>query len=104
VVRADRAQRALDLVAAGPRPDLVLSDVVMPDGMNGIELARRLRAAWPHLPIVLTTGYNFVSSDPSVEFPLLPKPYKRADLAAALERALGAGPAAGLTVIKGGAG
>jgi signal transduction histidine kinase len=105
VVRADRAQRALDLVAGGgPRPDLVLSDVVMPDGMNGIELARRLRALLPHLPIVLTTGYNFVSGDPSVEFPLLPKPYKRADLAAALERALGAGPAAGLPVIKGGAG
>jgi two-component system, NtrC family, sensor kinase len=105
VIGANRAQRALEIVAAGePKVDLVLTDIVMPDGMSGLDLARHLRAEWPHLPVVLMTGYNFASGEPSVEFPLLHKPYKRAELAAVLERTLGAEPAAGLTVIKGGAG
>jgi signal transduction histidine kinase len=105
VIRAERAQHALDLIIAGEaKPGLVLTDVVMPDGMSGIELARRIRAAWPHLPVVLTSGYDFASGEPSAEFPLLHKPYKRAELAAVIERALGAVPSPGLTVIKGGAG
>jgi signal transduction histidine kinase len=105
VVRADRGQRALDLVASGEaRPDLVLTDVVMPDGMNGAELARRLRASWPLLPVVLTTGYNFAAAEGEIELPLLRKPYKRAELAAALERALGSAARPGFTVLQGGAG
>jgi nitrogen-specific signal transduction histidine kinase/CheY-like chemotaxis protein len=104
VVRADRAQRALDLVASGEaRPDLVLTDVLMPDGMNGTELARRLRASWPHLPVVLTTGYNFNAAEAESELPLLRKPYQRAELAAVLQRTLGTAPRPGLTVLQGGA-
>ena len=89
VVRSERAQHALELVENGEaRPDVVFSDIVMPDGMGGVELARRLRAGWPALPVLLTTGYNLASSDPDIEFPVLQKPYKPAELAAALDRIL----------------
>jgi signal transduction histidine kinase/CheY-like chemotaxis protein len=89
VVRSERAQQALDLVARGEaHPDVVLTDIVMPDGMSGVELARRLRAGWPSLPIVLTTGYNLASGDPDIDLPVLKKPYKPAELAEMLERAL----------------
>jgi PAS domain S-box-containing protein len=65
--------------------DLVFSDVVMP-GMSGIELADRLRAAWPNLPILLTSGYSAVlAEEGSRGFPLLAKPYSAGDL----QRSLG---------------
>jgi two-component system, cell cycle sensor histidine kinase and response regulator CckA len=38
--------------------DLVLTDIVMPDGMNGLELAQRLLAEKPGLRVIYTSGYN----------------------------------------------
>src|SRR5690606_30628051 len=43
VTRVASAQTALDVLATGERFDLVFSDVVMPGGMNGIELAQQIR-------------------------------------------------------------
>lgn len=40
------------------RADLLLTDFVMPDGMTGLELAKRLLAEQPGLPVVLTSGHN----------------------------------------------
>ena len=56
------------------RFDLVVSDIVMPGGMNGVELARTIRARRPDLPILLVTGY--AGSATSTEFPVLRKPYR----------------------------
>jgi two-component system cell cycle sensor histidine kinase/response regulator CckA len=57
--------------------DLVLSDVVMPEGLSGQELASILRAESPELPIILTTGYSDRvvndADDPYLSF--LRKPY-----------------------------
>ena len=65
--------------------DVILSDIMMPGGMNGLEFAREVRRRYPHLPIVLTTGYAEAASsmEPS-EFKLLLKPYSTAALAEAL--------------------
>jgi len=60
VERVRSAKEALDVVAdanARRPPDIVLSDIAMPGGMNGIDLAFGLRAAHPHLPVILTTGF-----------------------------------------------
>jgi PAS domain S-box-containing protein len=43
---------------SGRRVDLLLTDVVMPDGMSGCELADRLQSACPGLKVVLTSGYS----------------------------------------------
>jgi CheY-like chemotaxis protein len=57
VLDAPDGQAALDLVAAEPRIDAVLSDLAMP-GMGGRELARRLQEQRPGLPIVFMSGYT----------------------------------------------
>ena len=62
--------------------DLVLSDIIMPDGITGLDLARSLRDRFPELPILLTTGYSSAVQDAANErFPILPKPYRQSQLA-----------------------
>ena len=48
---------ALERLHGGERYDLLISDIVMPGGMSGVELARAAHARDARLPIVLTTGY-----------------------------------------------
>ena len=60
--------------------DFVFSDVVMP-GISGLELARRIGARWPNLPVVLTSGYSQVLADDVHHgFPVLQKPYSVGEL------------------------
>jgi len=69
---------------------LLFTDVVMP-GMDGIALAKAVRARWPDLPVVLTSGYSHVLAREGMHgFELLQKPYSIQELEAALVRALGA--------------
>jgi CheY-like chemotaxis protein len=77
------AKEALERLAGGDKPKLVFSDVVMPGGITGIELARKLRERFPELPILLTTGYSEQVSA-SHGFPVLQKPYQLDALADAL--------------------
>src|SRR5262245_66137646 len=55
VVQAANATEALVAVAAGSI-DAVITDVVMP-GMDGIELARRIKARYPGVPVLVMTGH-----------------------------------------------
>ncbi|HEY9505343.1 MAG TPA: response regulator [Gemmatimonadales bacterium] len=57
ILEASNGDQALELVGLHGPPDLVLTDVVMPT-MGGAELARRLRARWPSLPILFMSGYS----------------------------------------------
>jgi PAS domain S-box-containing protein len=63
--------------------DIVFSDIVMPGKMNGMDLAKRIRAQHPRLPILLVTGYS--ASAKSSEFPVLRKPYQLHELSRELE-------------------
>jgi signal transduction histidine kinase/CheY-like chemotaxis protein len=57
VTRTASATAALGALANGRRIDLVFSDIMMPGGMNGVDLARELRRRRPNLPVLLTSGY-----------------------------------------------
>jgi CheY-like chemotaxis protein len=50
---------ALTVLKSPRKLDLLLSDVIMPGGISGIELARASRAIRPELPVLLTTGYAY---------------------------------------------
>jgi CheY-like chemotaxis protein len=82
---ASNAQRGLELLDRHAF-DLVLSDIVMPGTMNGIELARTIRARKPALPIVLVSGYAGSASGAGPEFTVLRKPYRFSDLRETITR------------------
>lgn len=86
VLEANNGQEALALWQKdGGRIDLLLSDMVMPEGMNGLELAERLRALKPGLKVILSSGYIGELSQEGIPtesgYMFLPKPYDTAELA-----------------------
>jgi len=91
VLSIDSADRALALMSGWTEPlDLLLTDMVMP-GMSGRELALRLRAIRPGLPVVFMTGYSedLVRRDPeTLDGAILQKPFTREPLLAAVGAAL----------------
>ena len=67
--------------------DIMLTDVVMPGGMTGIELAHQCARTWPHLRIVLTSGYAGDDVDAALAdapWAFIRKPYSGEQLAAVL--------------------
>ena len=87
VLSASSGEAALRVIASGEKLDLLFSDVVMPE-MDGLTLARLVRAQLPGLPIILTTGvYDQIESVISVGVPLL-KPFTREQLEAVFEEQL----------------
>lgn len=93
--------RALEAVRAGAVFDLLFTDMVMPGGMNGRQLAEAVRDLRPDLPVLFTSGYTDHAFDDAGAGPaagtatgkvrILTKPYKRADLAAQVRAALADG-------------
>lgn len=76
---------------AGGSIDLLLTDVVMPDG-GGRKLAERLRERCPGLRVLFMSGFtehDSVRDDRELPAPLLSKPFSAAKLEAAVRRALG---------------
>lgn len=86
------APAALRILEADPEVDLVFSDVVMPKGMSGLELAQEILARHPQLKVLLTTGY----ADLAVEraalnesgIRLISKPYANDEFIATLKELL----------------
>lgn len=84
VLTAIDAHSALWIIQHDDRIQLLFTDVMMPDHMNGIDLAREARRCRPELKVLLTSGYagfDASSERGGPEFPVLPKPYRRAELA-----------------------
>jgi CheY-like chemotaxis protein len=74
------------------RVDLLLSDIVMPHGMSGVELARAAQAMHPDLPILLVSGFPGRAPSAALDgFTFLSKPYTFGQLREALERLIPAG-------------
>jgi PAS domain S-box-containing protein len=91
VLECDRAAAGLELLQREP-VDLLLTDIVMPGGLDGVELARLALERWPALKVVLTSGFPEARINGNGEFlgslQLLSKPYSKEELAAALQAAL----------------
>ncbi len=82
------AGTALALLLGGERFDLMLSDIVMPGGMSGYELAQKVRQHFPWLPILLSTGYARPAAEVhQAGFDIIAKPYNAASLLDAITRA-----------------
>nr|WP_246742635.1 PAS domain-containing protein [Microvirga splendida] len=75
------AQEAFQFLERDARFDAIFSDLVMPGGMDGLDLARIARQRWPGIPILLATGYSDSVERAAQEgFPILSKPYHPAEL------------------------
>jgi PAS domain S-box-containing protein len=86
-MEVETASAALDILAAGKHVDLVFSDVVLPGQADGLALAHMLAERYPHIPVVLTTGYTRVF-EANPEFPVLRKPYQISTLGRVIHDAL----------------
>ena len=82
VADAEAALREIELDGI----DLVFSDIVMPGKMDGLGLARHLRAVRPGLPILLTSGYSDAALNVRGDFPILRKPYEIHQLSQAIAK------------------
>lgn len=83
VILAFDADEAISLLSENNRIDLVFSDIVMPGKLSGIDLANAVGNLYPHIPVVLASGY----SERRVAMPgirMLPKPYNLAEVIATL--------------------
>jgi len=85
------AEAALAVLAEGRHVDLVFTDMMMPNGKTGLELARELRRLRSDLPVLMTTGYAGEMIDVELVdgLPLIRKPYRQEELSNAIRRALG---------------
>ncbi len=91
VTTASTGAEALMIMDQGANYDLLLTDVVLPGGISGVELARRARLVNPELKVLLTSGYSedvFRQHGSAGDLPLLCKPYRRAELAEAVKATL----------------
>lgn len=88
VVEANSGKQALDLLTKGESVDLMITDFAMP-GMNGAQLIESVRAQFPHLPILLATGYAELPNGKLSDIPKIGKPYTQPQLASEVARLLG---------------
>ena len=96
VREADSAHSALEILESTDRIDLLFTDIIMPGGLNGKELATKARIKRPDLRVLFTSGFPGTSTGPGTRFDegdvLLSKPYRKRDLAKAVEEVLTAQP------------
>jgi CheY-like chemotaxis protein len=93
VMAFDNGEAALAELGRGHAFDLLLSDITLGAGIDGDELARRVRRQHPALPVLLTSGYSRHMASGSrpgapMRWPVLNKPYTRHDLAHAIAQCL----------------
>ena len=86
VLSAPTGQDGLGILEARPDVDLVISEVMMPGGISGVELVDKVRERFPETAVMLMTGFTEESLDP--EIPLLKKPFAASTLVGRVQRVL----------------
>lgn len=93
VLEASNSSEAMQFLATDSTIALLFSDIVMPGGMNGYELASQAVERYRELKVLLTTGFSDEVRDKHPDyfhnFPILKKPYSKCELAAQVREALG---------------
>ncbi|WP_456712037.1 PAS domain S-box protein [Bradyrhizobium sp. USDA 4353] len=93
-LEAGNAAEALTITNAGERYDLLFTDIIMPGTMNGRQLASEIQRIRPGQPVLFTSGYteNAVVHHGRLDegILLLPKPYRKSELAKMIRKALAA--------------
>ena len=96
VLEAGHGAAALAILAETPDIDIVFSDLVMPGGISGFDLARRVREHYPGTRVILTSGYSAEILNQAdvaeLDLKVLRKPYRQAELARAFRAALAERP------------
>jgi len=88
VIEAENGAQAIEMIEHIPDIAIIVSDIIMPGGINGRQLADWVMQHRPQLSILLMTGYaDEHDTEGSSDLPLLAKPFVRQDLARALQRA-----------------
>ena len=91
VFQAPSGKQAVELFDRLPPIDLLLTDVVMPEGLSGFDLARAARERRPDLAVLLVSGYAGIISDdgtPVSRAVFLKKPFTKRELSVAVLEAL----------------
>ncbi|EAU39683.1 PAS/PAC Sensor Hybrid Histidine Kinase [Fulvimarina pelagi HTCC2506] len=86
VVEANCGTEALEILDMH-QVDLVVTDQAMPN-MTGLELRAQIRRRFPHLPVILTTGYADLTTSAGQDIHVLSKPFAEYGLAEAIEKAI----------------
>ncbi|MCP3388403.1 PAS domain S-box protein [Bradyrhizobium sp. CCGB12] len=98
VVAAINGKEALQQLRTDPGIDMLFTDIVMPGGMSGWELADQARRIRPGLPVLFTSGYALETlveqGRAHAQSIVLAKPYRKSELAQRLRDAFAAAPVA----------
>jgi CheY-like chemotaxis protein len=93
VITASDAHGALQIIRRGEPIDLIFTDIVMPGGKTGVELAVEARDLLPDVKILLTSGYPGEAlthnDSKQLEWPMVSKPFRQSELSACVQRLLG---------------
>jgi CheY-like chemotaxis protein len=92
VLEATHGAAALAILKETPEVEIVFSDLVMPGGMSGFDVARQVRKAHPKVQIILTSGYSAELMNQAdiaqLDLKVLRKPYRQTELARTFRAAL----------------
>jgi|ERR1700722_9474848 CheY-like chemotaxis protein len=85
VTTAEHFDTALSVLESSDKPDILVTDIVMPRSINGVALARMARLRHPKMATVFIAGHSIPGIEPETFGPLLSKPIEPAELIAAME-------------------
>jgi two-component system NtrC family sensor kinase len=89
----ESAEEALDVLETDKAFDAVLSDIVLGDGMSGLDAAPRIQSALPNAAVVMMTGYSeALARGATCGFPLVRKPFDQAEVVRVIQSAIAQGP------------
>jgi CheY-like chemotaxis protein len=92
VLEAGHGAEALAMLVQTPDVEIVFSDLVMPGGMSGFDLAKQVRERYPQARVILTSGYSAELMNPAdiaqLDLQVLRKPYRQSELARVFREAL----------------